>query len=192
VVIGIGIRCGQRHGAGWFVYLWFESTLGVITSSGGHVGEGRLYHTRISAVSGVSCGSYITTAGLLVGFLLPRMLQWLGKNSSTNKSRRLIQELSTHTALSIGQGFTPMRLEYVPYLRTMLLKPLLDRGSDGVEEVLRLLDEYGLSKDDFSETMQAFQFVVEKDAVLKGKYKELFRADADRTDGNDFPSCRFL
>jgi hypothetical protein len=31
-----------------------------------------------------------------------------------------------------------------------------------------MLDEYGLSKDDFSETFKGFQFVIEKDPQLKG------------------------
>lgn len=93
----------------------------------------------------------------------PTFPQWLGKYSSTGKCRRLTQELVLHTALTISQGFTPMRLEYVPFLRQQLLQPLLKQGSDGAEEVIRILDTYGLSKDDFMETMKDLQFIVEKD-----------------------------
>ncbi len=34
--------------------------------------------------------------------------------------------------------------------------------------MVEVLDAYGLSKDDFSETFKDFQFVVEKDSTLKG------------------------
>jgi hypothetical protein len=40
-----------------------------------------------------------------------------------------------HTSLSIGQGFVPMRLDYIPFLRTHLLRPLLAEGKDGIAKV---------------------------------------------------------
>jgi hypothetical protein len=66
-----------------------------------------------------------------------------------------------------------MRLEYVPYLRAHLLQPLLKRGSDGAEEVVKMLDAYGLSKDDFMETMKDLQFVVEKDPNFTDQFAHL-------------------
>lgn len=42
-----------------------------------------------------------------------------------------------------------MRNSYVPALRPRLLRPLAERGTDGVEEVLESLDAYGITKDDF-------------------------------------------
>jgi replication factor C subunit 1 len=114
-------------------------------------------------------------AGHLVqGFQpFPAFPQWLGKYSSTNKSRRLVQELVTHTALDIAQGFTSMRLEYVPYLRSHMLQPLLKKGSDGAEEVVKIMDTYGLSKDDFMETMKDLQFVVERDPNFTDQFSNL-------------------
>lgn len=68
-----------------------------------------------------------------------------------------------------------MRLDYVPYLRNRLLQPLLSNNKDGCEETIRLLDEYGLSKEDFTESMREMQFILEKatnpaEATLKGKW----------------------
>jgi hypothetical protein len=40
-----------------------------------------------------------------------------------------------HTLHSVGQSFAPIRLEYVPYMRHLLLAPLRSRGSDGVDQV---------------------------------------------------------
>ena len=37
----------------------------------------------------------------------------------------------------------------MPALRPRLLRPLAERGTDGVEEVLGFLDAYGITKDDF-------------------------------------------
>lgn len=100
-------------------------------------------------------------------------MQWLGKYSATNKRARLTRELVQHSSLAIGQGFVPMRLDYVPFLRAKLLRPLLAKGKDGCEEVISMLDEYGLTKDDFTESMREMQFVLEKasnpvEALLKG------------------------
>ena len=117
------------------------------------------------------------------GFLgFPSFPAWLGKNSTTSKNKRLVHELVLHTSLSIAQGFTNMRLEYVPYLRMMLLNTLLHPSSsssvqdnssnnkDGIEQVIEMLDSYGLSKEDFMETLKDLQFIVEKDANLRDRY----------------------
>lgn len=103
----------------------------------------------------------------------PTFPQWLGKYSSTGKTRRLTQELVLHTSTSIAQGFTAMRLEYVPYLRMHLLHPLMVKGSDGAHEVIARLDHYGLSKDDFMETMKDFQFVVDKHPTFVDMFERL-------------------
>ena len=62
-------------------------------------------------------------------------VQWLGKNSTAGRLRRLVQELVVHTAQSVDQSFTPLRLDYVPFLRQALLHPL-QSGGDGVDQVL--------------------------------------------------------
>ncbi len=106
---------------------------------------------------------------LVLVLVLIGIVQWLGKNSTTTKNKRLVQELTAHTSLSIGQGFLSLRLEYVPFLRIMLLAPLLERGVEGVTEVLSKLEDYGLSKEDFSDTLKDLQFIIDKDPVLSGE-----------------------
>ena len=58
-----------------------------------------------------------------------------------------------------------MRLDYVPYLRGMLIAPLLREGAEGVQETVHLLDAYGLSKDDLGENLKDLQLVVEKSSI---------------------------
>lgn len=59
--------------------------------------------------------------------------QWLGKNSSKGKVSRLTKELVHHSALAVGQGFGPIRLDYVPFLRAALLA-LLHKAAAGTAE----------------------------------------------------------
>jgi replication factor C subunit 1 len=70
----------------------------------------------------------------------PSFPAWLGKYSTTTKSKRLTKELVLHTALSIGQGFIGIRLDYASYMRDALLKPLLSNESDAVTKVCNLLE----------------------------------------------------
>jgi replication factor C subunit 1 len=91
----------------------------------------------------------------------PAFPQWLGKNSTTGKQRRLTTEIVTHTSLQVGQGFNAVRMEYVPYLRKRLLTELAgDEGAGGgAQKCIALLDSYGLSRDDFMENLRELQFI---------------------------------
>jgi len=91
----------------------------------------------------------------------PAFPMWLGKNSARGKRYRLINELVNHSSLSIGQGFSAFRLDYVPYLRSKLLNPLLSCGKDGIAVTVELLDYYGITRDDFMESMREMQFINE-------------------------------
>ena len=108
----------------------------------------------IQAAFATKVGSY--TKGWMA---FPQFPAWLGKYSTTNKMKRLTSELVNHTMLKIGQGFTAIRQEYVPYLRAHLLQPLREEGQEAIQKVIQILDEYGLSKDDFMESMKDLQFI---------------------------------
>lgn len=64
----------------------------------------------------------------------------------------------------------------MPYLRTALLGLLRggggegDSGGEGVSRVIEVLDAYGLSKDDFTETLREMQFTAEGDKLLRGTH----------------------
>ena len=117
----------------------------------------------------------VRTGFYVQGFqAFPTFPAWLGKNSTFGKKSRLTKEISNHTALSIGQGFTPIRLDYIPYLRDVLVRKMLSQDADAVSSVVAMLDEYGLSKDDFMETMKEFQFLVENDKSKGGVFEDRF------------------
>ena len=104
----------------------------------------------------------VRVGSLTSGFqAFPTFPQWLGKYSTQNKSRRLTNELVTHSQLNIGQGFLAMRLEYAPYLQERLLDTVLDKSQDqsvAVQATVDLLDAYGMSKDDFTDSLKDLSF----------------------------------
>jgi len=102
------------------------------------------------------CAAFTLRVGSLIqgyqGF--PDFSSWMGKNSSKGRKHRLTQEIALHSMLSTGQGVGASRMEYIPYLRSFLLAPLIQKGQEGIDEVIKLLDDYGLSKEDFSESLK--------------------------------------
>lgn len=98
----------------------------------------------------------------------PTFPAWLGKYSSTSKRKRLVTDVVHHTSLAVGQTFNPIRLDYTPYLRSILIDILLHFG---VEKMVEIMDDYGLSKDDFSETFKELQFEIENDKVLTDRFR---------------------
>lgn len=69
------------------------------------------------------------------------------------------------------QGFQPIRLDYVPYLRQSLLHKMrrVQEGSAEVQEVIEGLDAYGLTKEDLMENLKELQMVLEGDKALAGE-----------------------
>ena len=66
---------------------------------------------------------------------------WLGRNSTNIKRARLLRECASHMQLHASGDKAEVRQAYIPALRSKLLKPLLERGNDGIPDVLAALDE---------------------------------------------------
>ncbi|KAM3716242.1 Replication factor C subunit [Dirofilaria immitis] len=73
---------------------------------------------------------------------------WLGKNSTSNKRQRLLRQLTTHAYLRTFVAVFPMVLDYIPVLRQNYCHSLLDKGNDGINDVVNLYKEYNLIRDD--------------------------------------------
>ncbi|KAJ1360411.1 hypothetical protein KIN20_019372 [Parelaphostrongylus tenuis] len=73
---------------------------------------------------------------------------WLGKNSTANKRQRLMRQLSTHAHLKLSANMHSLVVDYVPILHNCLTKPLLEREADGVFEVVCLMNDYYLVRED--------------------------------------------
>jgi replication factor C subunit 1 len=81
--------------------------------------RGQDMHWELLTTQAVMC---VRAGAGVQGFqAFPTFPAWLGKNSTTGKMQRLTKEIVHHTSLCIGQGFQPIRLDYVPYLRYVCL-----------------------------------------------------------------------
>ena len=86
----------------------------------------------------------------------PTFPAWFGKNSSAGKHKRLADEFAVHVSHRTSGTRDSIRLEYMETIRKYVSAPLLRDGVAGVEETIRRLDEYGLSRDDLLDTLHEF------------------------------------
>ncbi|KAM6940643.1 replication factor C subunit 1 [Xenentodon cancila] len=93
---------------------------------------------------------------LMRGYMsqFPVFPSWLGKNSSTNKYSRIIQELSSHMSLKTLSSKQAVNLDYLYFLRQAMLDPLQRHGADGASQAVQLLDDYALIKEDVDSIME--------------------------------------
>ncbi|XP_075715332.1 replication factor C subunit 1 isoform X2 [Rhinoderma darwinii] len=93
---------------------------------------------------------------LMRGYMsqFPSFPSWLGKYSSTGKHDRITQELAMHTSLRTRTSKYALNLDYLPYMRDKLVQPLTLHGTDGVQEVVDLMDTYYLMKEDYDNIME--------------------------------------
>uniref|UniRef100_A0A8D0A2S6 Replication factor C subunit 1 n=1 Tax=Sander lucioperca TaxID=283035 RepID=A0A8D0A2S6_SANLU len=93
---------------------------------------------------------------LMKGYMsqFPNFPSWLGKNSSTSKHSRIVQELASHMCLKTMSSRQAVNLDYLYYLRQALLSPLQRHGAEGAGEAVQLLDNYQLIKEDVDSIME--------------------------------------
>ncbi|KAF0037435.1 hypothetical protein F2P81_010309 [Scophthalmus maximus] len=84
----------------------------------------------------------------------PTFPSWLGKNSSTSKHSRIVQELASHMSLKTLSSRQAVNLDYLHYLRQALLSPLQRLGAEGASQAVQLLDNYHLIKEDVDSIME--------------------------------------
>ena len=112
--------------------------------------------------------------GFLPGF--PEFTAWMGKNSSRGRKNRLLQELGYHMNYRISGGLTELRLNYIPLLRDRFVALLFDDEGSNSGEAIKLMDEYGLDRDDVFENLEEFKMGQESKsfASLDSKQKAAF------------------
>lgn len=73
---------------------------------------------------------------------------WLGKNSNTNKRKRLAQEIHDHTRVATSGSRMSVRLDYAQFLVQAIVRPLSDRGLEGVPDAIEVMKSYHLLRED--------------------------------------------
>ncbi|XP_022300540.1 replication factor C subunit 1-like [Crassostrea virginica] len=110
---------------------------------------------------------------------LPQMVgfpSWLGKNSTTGKTDRILQELRTHMSLPTSANKLSLNLDYLPFLRKFLTAPLVLKENDGIAEVIDLMDKYDIIKEDFDNILEVTKWPNSDDpmSLLSSKTKAAF------------------
>ncbi|TGJ83127.1 hypothetical protein E0Z10_g5626 [Xylaria hypoxylon] len=94
--------------------------------------------------------STVRPASFVSGQLLgSNFTSWLGNNSKYGKLGRCIREIHSHMRLKSSGDHNEIRQQYLPILWTQLIKRLEEEGKDSVEEVIKLMDSYFLTREDF-------------------------------------------
>ncbi|ODQ64735.1 DNA replication factor C, large subunit [Nadsonia fulvescens var. elongata DSM 6958] len=79
---------------------------------------------------------------------------WLGQNSKAGKLMRLLQELQSHARLKISGDRHEVRLNYLPTWTSRLTQPLIEDGQEGIANVVEIMDEYFLTREDWDSIME--------------------------------------
>ncbi|XP_057459599.1 replication factor C subunit 1-like isoform X2 [Actinidia eriantha] len=89
---------------------------------------------------------------------------WLGKNSTTGKNLRLLEDLHVHLLASRGSSLgrccrTMLRVDYLTLLLKQLIDPLrLLPKDEAVEKVVEFMDFYSISQEDFDTVVEISKF----------------------------------
>ncbi|XP_018342297.1 PREDICTED: replication factor C subunit 1 isoform X3 [Trachymyrmex septentrionalis] len=103
-----------------------------------------------------ACFSFVIPASEMSGSSdgLIRFPSWFGRNSKTTRFNRLLQELTTHTRLATGANKDALNMDYLPYIRNAIVKPLIDNGLDGIEEAINIMGKYHLTREDLDSAIE--------------------------------------
>ncbi|XP_018357397.1 PREDICTED: replication factor C subunit 1 isoform X2 [Trachymyrmex cornetzi] len=103
-----------------------------------------------------ACFSFVIPASEMSGSSdgLIRFPSWFGRNSKTTRFNRLLQELTTHTRLATSANKDALNMDYLPYIRNAIVKPLIDNGVDGIEEAINIMRKYHLTREDLDSAIE--------------------------------------
>ncbi|KAI5475697.1 chromosome transmission fidelity factor [Pseudohyphozyma bogoriensis] len=79
----------------------------------------------------------------------PTFPSWFGKNSTQGKLQRLLGDMQIRMRLRISGDRKEIRQSYIPTLFQKIVTPLTERGADAIEEVIQVMDDYYLTKEEW-------------------------------------------
>ena len=101
--------------------------------------------------------SFVRPASFVYGSLAghqTRFTAWLGKNSNQAKLMRLVKEIQGHMRLRTSANRFEIRQTYLPLLFDLLVRRLQVDGKEAVPEIIALMDEYFLTRDDWDAILE--------------------------------------
>jgi replication factor C subunit 1 len=101
--------------------------------------------------------SFVRPASFVYGSMAghqTRFTSWMGKNSTQGKLMRMIKEIQGHMRLRTSGDRYEIRQTYLPLLFDRLIKRLEAEGKEAVPEIIELMDEYFLTKDDWDAILE--------------------------------------
>ncbi|XP_058450932.1 replication factor C subunit 1 [Malaya genurostris] len=98
---------------------------------------------------------------------------WLGKNSKATKRKRLAQEIHDHTRTCTSGSRLSVRMDYAPFLVDAIVRPLKEKGSEGVDESLSVIKDYHLLREDIESLIELTSWPKKKSPMdsVDGKVK---------------------
>ena len=107
---------------------------------------------------------------------MPGFPSWFGKNSKQQRVDRILQELQKHMRIAISANKIGVGMEYLSVLKSMLSKPLIKHGAEGIPAVLKVMQEYCLTRDDFDTILELSTWPGQKDplSLIDSKVKASF------------------
>lgn len=74
---------------------------------------------------------------------------WFGQNSKQQKLNRFVKEIQSHMRLRCSADRHEVRQFYVPIFWQMLCRRLEREGKEAVDDMIELMDDYFLTKEDY-------------------------------------------
>ncbi|KAJ3513370.1 hypothetical protein NLJ89_g2988 [Agrocybe chaxingu] len=103
-------------------------------------------------------------------FLIVRLsllCRWLGQNSKQGKLSRQLGDIQIRMRLKVSGDKSEIRQSYIPALHPHIVKPLMDMGASAVDEVITLMDDYFLSREDWDTIVELGVDDKKDDLMLK-------------------------
>lgn len=98
--------------------------------------------------------------GAQVGFT-----SWLGNNSKQGKLSRYVKEIQSHMRLRTSADRHEIRQQYLPAVWNKTVGLMKTKGKESVPDVIKFMDEYYLSKDDYDALMELGLGSMDQEAV---------------------------
>lgn len=75
----------------------------------------------------------------------PGFPQWLGKNSTARKSKRLIREIKQAMAFRVNADRYSIQNEIIPLIIYQILSYLKKGTKDSIEDLIQFLDDFNIT-----------------------------------------------